>query len=600
MKRSRHILAIVGLLGLSCLVQTVVVRRATTTALDGVRFARYAQEIDEQGLLPTVRAQWEQPLFPVWVWVVHEGLESLVGNSPSIWATSVQSAAAAASVLSVIPLYLLLVRLVGAPAALAGTLFYCLLPEVSRLGADGISDSTHLLFFCVAFWATVEYFWRREGRAGRSVCPDMDSPGENARGSRDIATRYAPGASFWLLPTGVAMALALLTRAEVLVLALAFWVGLCAFQLVPRRRQSWTGLGTALACWMLGLAAVLGPYFASVGALQPQSALARVLGRRQPKPVSAAPTMAETTTAWRLADGERTSFAEKEPGISIRRRGYAAAVSQFVRKLSDAFGYWIGALALFGAWRLRRSRVSISERFVQIFFVLYSLAAIAFAAAEGYLAPRHLLPLVVAGMGAAGYGTLELGREVTAWYVARRNPLDAWPVLQAAKRSPRCQPVGAWILVLLAAAACLPQTLIRHHSSRLGHRGAGEWLAGHKVAGGTVLDTQGWTGLYSGRHTYRYTQGPAVLSDPELAYLVMEKREPGYDSARSRTLAWLIEVAARPVAEFPQPSARRPNQQAVVVYQWAPERFARHLAAETAPFPVGEYEHVRVDRGVRR
>jgi hypothetical protein len=63
MSRKHHILILAGLLGLSCLVQAVVIRRATTTGLDAVRFAEIAQSIERQGLLSAVRTHGEQPLF---------------------------------------------------------------------------------------------------------------------------------------------------------------------------------------------------------------------------------------------------------------------------------------------------------------------------------------------------------------------------------------------------------------------------------------------------------------------------------------------------------------------------------------------------------
>ena len=55
-------------------------------------------------------------------------------------------------------------------------------------------------------------------------------------------------------------------------------------------------------------------------------------------------------------------------------------------------------------------------------------------------------------------------------------------------------------------------------------------MAGQTDLHGAVLDTQGWTGLYSGRETYAYESARVALSDPHLAYLVLEGREIGYDS----------------------------------------------------------------------
>ena len=598
MNARRHLLIVAGLLGLAGLVQVLVIRRAATTGLDAVRFVEIARSIDRQGLLETVWADREQPLFPVWVWVVHGGLQRTRGEFPSIWAVSAQSAAAVPLVLAVVPLYLLLLRLVGGAAAAAGSFFFCLLPEVARLGADGISDSTHLLFFCVAFWAMVEYLGRRKGEGGRG----------KAKGGRWTGTfsgRACP--PLWLLLAGVAVAMAALARAEVLVLAAALGLSLAVFQLLPGHREPWGRLAAACVCFLLGLVVVWAPYLVATGAVTPRTAIGRILGRQRVELQIPRHAGVRTTDIWRLPDGEPMSFDAKERSVSLRQRGYPAAVVRFGKKLADAAGYWIGALALLGAWRLRgiragsqegcngMGRASAGDRFVQVFFLLFSVIVIRFTATEGYLVPRHLLTLVVAGMGAAGCGALELGALLAS-------------VAQGAKEQCRMQNAecrmqnGAWsvtcrvdpvlrafcilhssfcikVVVAVAGIACLPQTLIRLHDSRLGHRAAGQWLARQGDPSSTVLDTQGWSGLYSGRETYVYEETPAALGDPHLAYLVFEGREVGYQSGRSRTLRWLIESAAEPVAEFPDPATRSPNQEPVVVYRWHAERFLRRARA---------------------
>ena len=94
----------------------MLIRRATVPALDAVRFVRMAQSIDRHGLLPTLQTEQEQPLFAVWVWAVHGGVEQFAGESATSWATAVQVAAAISLVMTVVPLYFIVLRLAG-PAA---------------------------------------------------------------------------------------------------------------------------------------------------------------------------------------------------------------------------------------------------------------------------------------------------------------------------------------------------------------------------------------------------------------------------------------------------------------------------------------------------
>jgi len=565
----RHVTIVLGLLAVSGLVQLVVIARSAVPALDAVRFARYAQAIDREGLLPTLLREYEQPLFPAWVWAVHRGAEQLWGRKAVSWAGCVQVAAAVPLVLALVPLYFGLTRLVGRRAAAAACLLFSVLPEVARLGPDGISDTTHLLFFCTAFWAVAEYF----------------APARQAGHAR---TRPP----LWLLLAGLAVGIGLLARAEVLVLAGALGAALLLFQSQPARRQTWPSLAGGSACFLLGVTVVWGPFLTLTGSLTLESALARVLGRApmaQPALPCAVPEADRLAAGWRLDDGQPASFDLKDRTTSIRRRGYGAAVLRFARELAGATGYWIGALALFGAWRLGRIRPGAADRFVQLFFAMYCLAALHTAAIEGYLASRHLLALVVPAVGCAGYGACQLG----AWpwglsefsgsgglsqFSRSENGTVPFPTPPNRRPQVSLRP-GArrrrrltWAVVAVFAAACLPQTMMRIHYSREGHRMAAEWLE-RSSAHGTVLDTHGLTGLYGGWATVPYERAPAVLGDPRLAYVVLEERELDYPSRRSLTLRWLLAAAGHKVAEFPPAATRRPNQRRVLVYRWDADRF---------------------------
>jgi len=582
MTRKQHVLILLALMGLATMVQVLVTRRATVTGLDTVRFVGIAKAIDRDGILPVIRTEREHCLFPVWLWAVHEALERVIGASRLSWGLSAQLAAAIPLVVGVVPLYLMILRLIGSAAAVAGCFFYCLLPEVARMGADGISDSSHMLLFIVAFWAMVEYLGK----------PVTESSGSVAANATVQHVAKPPGRRLgspcWLLLAGAAAAMAVLARMEILVLVAAFWLVLILFQSMPGRRRPWPHLATAGGCFAIGLAIILGPYLAAVDSLTPHQALARLLGRHEVE--NSIGEEDKSHTQWRLAGGEPMAFAVREPNISIRQRGIKAAVILFGKKLADAMGYWIGALALFGAARLRRGRPSDADRFIQVFFAVFALVVIGFSAAEGYLTTRHLVPLVVAGIASAGFGAVEFGRWLS-------DLTAGW------RRGPGIQDSGlVWScgVVLLAGTLCLPQTLMHLHFSRLGYRQAAQWLATEADTPGKVLDTLGWTGLYSGRDTYGFERARAALEDRQLAYIVLERRELGFDSVRSRTLRCVLRVAGEPIAEFPAATLRRPNQRPVLVYRWYPDRFFRFVASRTAEVVTKEDRCVQASAGVRR
>jgi len=594
MERRRHIAIVAGLVALSCLVQVVLIRRATVPGLDAVRFVETARQIDTQGLLSTARKQQEQPLFPAWVWLVHEGLERSSGQFRSSWAASVQLAAAIPLVLAVVPVYFISLRLVGPRAATAGSLLFCLLPEVSRLGADGLSDSTHLLFFCLAFWAVVVYL---------SAPVVARSPDRATLGATVVARSPGRATPLWLFVVGVFTGLAILVRAEALLAPAALLATLVALQFQRERRQPWSALAAAASCLVLGCVLVLGPYLFAMGEITPRAAVGRILGRHTPKGQDAGspgPAPAGTATnadAWRLDAHEPMSFAAKDPTTSLRRRGCVAAAVQFVKELADAFGYPIGAFCLLGVWRLRGSLSRPADRFAQVYFLLFSLAVLSFASKEGYVSARHLLTLVVVGIGCAGYGTLEAGRWIANW--RRADPRGG--------SEPECrQPAGlcrlllAWGVVLLSAAFCLVEQREPLHVSRLGHRLAAEWLAVEAEAPGLVLDTRGWTGLYSGRATYRYDEARTAFGHPRLAYVVLEGRELEYQSGRSRTLRRLLDAAAEPVARFPDAAGVGRKQQVVLVYRWNAERFSRWVSGQSTARQARDNRHARTRCGVHR
>lgn len=586
LSKRRHVLALLGLLGLGTLVQAVVIGRATVPSLDSVRFARTARTAVEQGSLHVIRREAEQPLFPLWVAVVHETMSWRGGEFPSIWAASTQVAAAIPLVLTVVPIYFLLLRLFDLRLALIGAGLFCVLPEVRRLGADGISDSTHLFFLTVALWTTIEYWTARArtatGRIGRETA--------------------------WLALAGFSTGLAVLVRAEAVILPVALLATISLEQValaglpgksaaailqspslvVHWSRSVFRAAAGPLIIHVCGAALVLVPYLAMAGAGTPQAAVARILGR-------AAPTASETQTtgkhlAWQTPEGRPLHFAVKEG--SIRQRGFASALGQYSKELAAAFSYGAGALALWALWRHRRELTRPADRFLQAFFLVFSLAVIGFVAREGYLGARHLLPLLVAGLGMAALGVWEASVLSARILAMLKIPAGVTGV-SSVPISPREQnalgilnqlPAApsvfvAWAIMAVFAGGYFVAAWLPLRDDCTAHRRAGAWLAGQSGAG-VVLDTRGWTALYSARPTYQYHEVKQALGDPRLAYVVVEPAELKYASDRAWTLRWLLATAGQYAARFDAPGGQ--PREGVAIYRWRPERLLAGLKHKEA------------------
>src|SRR5262245_21874155 len=420
----RHALTIAALLGLSCAVQAWCVTHAVTPAQDAVRFTKVAQAIDREGLRSVLRTRDEHPLFPAVVRWTHGVRRLALGETADAWAASAQLAAAAALVLAVVPVYGLLLCLARWPAAVAGAVFFCLMTPVARLGADGLSDSTHLCLLCAALWATARWFGGRRSKSGFvdvgystfdlvRLVPGAQGPRSN---HSQVATRDERFTSpIWLFLAGLFLALAGLARREALVLAPAVGVTALALQFTPWR-QRWRRVLCQNLCLALGVTIIVGPYLAASEALTLRQAVARLLGHsldaegpdRAPAAVAngAPPAPKRRSSRWQTSDGQRMAFAKKDSQASLRFHGYGAAVVEFARELPAACNYWIGGLALVGLWGTRRRAWRPSSVFVLLFVFIYSAAVIHFAARCGYLAPRHLLPPVVLGLAWAGEGVV--------------------------------------------------------------------------------------------------------------------------------------------------------------------------------------------------
>jgi hypothetical protein len=288
MKRQFTIL--VTLAGFVGLQQAILVGRAVVPAQDAVRFVAMAQMIEAEGVLASLPQLPEQPLFPILVWLTHAALASLFADVT--WAVAVQVAAAWPLFVCVVPVYGTLRRWIGEPAAISGTLLFFSLSEVSRIGADGLGDSTHLCCFCLAIWAI-----------SASVC------GDAARGLAAVVPMFG---------AGLALGLAILARAESWVMLPALAIAGCKVRL-PARRLFFGG-----ALLSVGLVLACAPYWAILGTREGMDQLRAGRGSEIGEVLNSGGETASLDSAlrWTAADGEPNTFSKKESTVTSRFRGY--------------------------------------------------------------------------------------------------------------------------------------------------------------------------------------------------------------------------------------------------------------------------------------
>jgi hypothetical protein len=620
----RHLATLALLLALAAAVQAWTVSHAVVPAQDVLRFVAAARSIDRHGLAGYLREGGTRPLFPAIVCGVKRcatgdfpewgprtgnGLESPRddGVSEGRWAFFAQISSAAMLTLCVVPLYFLLLDVVRPAAAIAGCLLFCVLGETSRLGADGLADSTHLFFLTCAV-ACLFAAWSSRGASLRgAACAN----GTRTTGILPAVPVPASGRSLrswpaWMVTAGACIALAAMARREALLFLPVWLVAEGLLQLRRAGREPARRMVAAGAAMALGFVSGAAPLWLSSGA-DPVRSLWMLAARNPGEFDAAGPAEQPSTRAWkwRTDAGKKMQFPRKDPGHSLRFSGYTAAAQALAHDAVKATGYFGAVLAPMGLLSIWRGRKQVRDGaaappvanlpaspavphnlFIVLFGSAYSLACFACAAELGYLAPRHLLPPAMPLFGWIGAGAIAFG-EIAGW------PFRAVTTARKGRPAAQLRPLAGAAAVVLLAASCLPQTLEPLHVSRKAHAAAGRWLAEHAGPGDVVLDTRGWTGLFSGCPTHTYDDAQAAFADRRLAFVVLESGELARQSRRAETLRTLLAHAATRVAVF-RASASGPNK-SVEVYRWSPQRFDERFARGKRKTSAQPVSHEAID-----
>ncbi len=543
-----HWRRIVCLVALSAVVQGWTVLRNPVPAQDAIVFIQFARQFDHHSIVDTLRSNSQHPLFPWLVCLQHNALSSVLGSDGTSWIRSAQVVAAIAAVLLVVPMYFAGVRLANSLLATGATALFSLLPFTARLGADAMSDSTHLLFLLIGFWLCIEFL------SGRRAA--------------------------WLAAAGVATGLAYLARPEAMLLPAAFGLTLATVQWRFEWRMPWRHVGIGAVCGVAGIVVAVSPYLVSIGKFTPKGSLnflpggsatfARFdsnAGRPRIRTLNDGQAIATPATKTALPSpsiGE-LDFSHNHRPESKRVRGVAAAARELTRELVEGLHYLIGALVLVGICFADRKPANL---LASILAIVFGVVLVQFSSRSGYIASRHVITLICLGSFVAARGGWVLaGVAARVW--SRLNGLASSSGEMVAEMLARRQRLLAAGLLIACGLFCLPRTFQLLHESRSPHVAAGRWLAEHAAADAVVLDSRGWASLYSGRPAYNYDGARLAFEDPRLAYVVIENVELADERPRGQTLRHLLQAAGEKLAEF---SSTVAADESVQVYAWDLQR----------------------------
>jgi hypothetical protein len=421
-----------------------------------------------------VRTAAQHPGYPAALLLVSYPVRYLHGGDlPMAMQCSAQLTSVFASVLLVVPMYLLgrgmFDRRTGFVAAL---LFQCL-PTSGRLMADGLSEPLFLLCACAALLAA-HYGLRK-------------------------------GSPWWFAGVGVWGGLAYLTRPEGAFIIAATGVVLVGQQAFARWRRPWSGFlqSGALLAW--GALTVGGPFVLIVGHLTTKNTPIQVLN------TAAAQASAKVWVGEEQEEPE--TGGDGAPGLPASNAPMPLARGQalwlFVATLGKGFFYVLWLPALLGLWLGRERFWSAPVCWVLVLvclalgFFLYRVPVV-----MGYLSDRHTVLILFCATFWMAAGVCHFGDPVT-------GIVGGWRLAGGA---------GVAALLVPLVAVALVKTLEPLHTDRIPYREAGYWLARNAGPEDEIDDPYCWASFYAGRV---FTEEEPPATGPRVCYVVVEKLPGG-------------------------------------------------------------------------
>ena len=394
----------------AAVLQAILIARSPTISADGIIFTSIARDL-HSAPITAFRKHDQHPGYPAAMLAATRTVQWLGYRAePESWTIGGRAVSYLCGLLCVVVVWRFARDLYDAKVANISAFIFAVLPLPRLYGAEAQSDMPHTLFYLTAAWL-----------ATRAIKTDRLLP--------LAAAGVASAVAYWIRPEGL----------EVFVAAMlvVVWRG---------ARTQWPWRRVGLAAGTLGAATLVAaaPYPILAGKItskqlpffKQQSAptyIELMAEAKQPSEppaevAAAPPPLEETPTSNRPAVAEETTPmsepAASEPDVRytaglVARLG-ARAVGKLIESLCYGFRYVFIPVYLLGQWEMVRR--GTPQRIIVLLWTLASLHMVILLwvfYVSGYIASRHVLPLIGLAMPFTALGVLCIGEHLGRWFSIR-------------------------------------------------------------------------------------------------------------------------------------------------------------------------------------
>lgn len=477
--RDKTLIHILILLITTLCIGIYLISTTVLIAKDGVTFIEYAKDLDLSPI-EAIQSRYQHPGYPFLIIAAHKAAS--IGHNVSslgLWIYSAQAAALIFRLLSIVLLYFVGRKIVGARFSFWAILILVLLPEPAKFGSDTLSDWPHLFFLSAGFSLLI---W---GAASRK---------------------------WWLFGfSGLAAGLGYLIRPECaqIVIFGTLWLGMQMFW--SKRSISKGKAVFALLLLAAGFLTAAGPYMKLKGAVFPKKQLVKCVPKAQLSEIY------EQEAQIRSNDMYTSGLAPSD---------IAGAVGKLVERVSETLMWFFVPALLIGIYKHFKGRDwREPERFFVIALIaLNTVIMILLYCKFGYMSRRHTLPLVVFTIFYIPAGLEALARWLNERFSKESN-VDFW----------------FFVLLVIGISICGPKLLRPMRAEKAGYREAARWLTENTNKDDTVAVSDLRISFYAERRGIDYRDG-AIPGKSKFAVKVFgDKEEPTGEETLGKEEVFSIE-----------------------------------------------------------